>query len=532
MQVKVFCAVMLGSLTLLGATQKNARGNAPDVSRPNIVFFLADDLGYGDPRCLNPDSKIPTPHMDRLADQGMTFTDAHSPSAVCSPTRYGILTGRYCWRTSLQQGVLLPWDRPLIEPDRLTLPAMLKSHGYTTACVGKWHLGWDWPVRPGRPYPTELREIRAGRQPHMEDYADFDFTQVIGNGPITRGFDSYFGTAVPNFPPYCFIEDDRTVGIPTVIKPSNMYGRPGPMVPGWRLEPILPTLTALAVTFIDRHAAQSKNQPFFLYFASTAPHTPIVPDAPFQGESEAGPYGDLVHQVDWTLGQIMAALERNGLLDNTLVIMTSDNGSPARAGDAHLHGEDFVRVNTVTTMFGHHPNAPWRGMKADIWEGGHRVPLFVQWPDRIEAGSTSDETVCHTDFMATIAGILGHDLPDEAAEDSYDILPAMRGQTTGRPIREATVHHSIRGVFSIRQNQWKLIPHLGSGGWTQPAVAEPKDGGPAGQLYDLSKDPGETTNLWQERPDVVRQLTQLLEKYQQENRSVPHRAERARTKNG
>lgn len=492
--------------------------------RPNIVFFLADDLGYGDPRCLNADSKIPTPNMDRLADEGMVFTDAHSPSAVCSPTRYGILTGRYCWRSGLKKGVLRPWDRPLIESDRLTLPAMLKESGYTTACVGKWHLGWDWPVRGEQAYPGHLSGVRYGHEVAIEDYAVFDFTRDIGNGPTTRGFDTYFGTAVPNYPPYCFIDDRRTVGIPSVLKPKDMYGNPGPMVPGWRLEPILPTLAARAVTFIDRHAAREADKPFFLYFASTAPHTPIVPDEPFRGESRAGPYGDLVHQVDWTLGQILAALERNGMADNTLVIMTSDNGSPGRAGDQHRDGSDFHPPGAVTEKYAHHPNAPWRGMKADIWEGGHRIPLFVRWPARVTAGSTSAQTVCLTDFMATIAKIVDYPLPDDAGEDSYDLLPVLLGQGRVRPIREATVHHSSRGVFAIRRGEWKLIMGLGSGGWTTPVTAEPTADGPKGQLYDMDNDPGETRNLWLERPDLVEQLFRLLETYQRDGRSVSQRS--------
>ncbi len=490
---------------------------------PNIVIFLADDLGYGDAARLNPDSKVPTPNMDRLADEGMLFRDAHSPSAVCSPTRYALLTGRYAWRTSLQQGVLRPWDPPLIAADRLTLPKMLKQHGYATACVGKWHLGWDWAVEGDRAFLGELRKHRQQKDVKLEDYARIRFDQPIANGPTTRGFDSYFGTAVPNYPPYCFIDDNRTVGIPTILKPADMFGNPGPMLPGWTLEPILPTLAARAVTFIDRHAAAHRDTPFFLYFASTAPHTPIVPDAPFVGKSDAGPYGDLVYQVDWTLGQILAALDRNGMAENTLVIMTSDNGSPARAGDPFKHGMEYRHTNTVTSMFGHTPNAPWRGMKADVWEAGHRVPMFVRWPKRIQAGTTSSQTVCHTDFIATVAKVIGHALPDDAAEDSVDLTPVLFGKSIDGNLREATVHHSMGGMFAIRQGRWKLIEGLGSGGWTQPRTMKPTADGPKGQLYDMQADPGETNNLWLEKPDVVQRLTTLLEKYKRDGRSVPHR---------
>jgi len=501
-----------------------AAADPPAASRlPNIVFFLADDMGYGDPHCLNAKSKIPTPHMDQLAGQGMVFLDAHSPSAVCSPTRYGILTGRYCWRSRLKQHVLIPWDPPLIEPDRLTMPAMLRQHGYVTACIGKWHLGWDWPTRDGQPVPVKLKQVRPNSPLSMQDYENLDLARAIANGPTTRGFDSYFGTDVPNYPPYCFIDNDRTIGIPTQLKPNNMFGNPGPMVPGWRLEPILPTLTGRAVTFIDQHAAHHRDKPFFLYFASTAPHTPIAPDDPFIGKSQAGPIGDLVYEVDWTIGQILAALERNGLADNTIVVVTSDNGSPAQAGDPFKNGKDFESNGSVIRMYGHNPNAPWRGMKADIWEGGHHMPLFVRWPGHVPAGSTCDQTVCLTDFMATFAKLVDHRLPNDAAEDSYDLSPLLLGRSPDHAIREATVHHSWSGMFAIRQDKWKLITALGSGGWSPPASLEPEPDGPKGQLYDMQADPGETKNLWLDRPDIVQRLTRLLEKYQREGRSAPYR---------
>jgi len=241
-------------------------------------------------------------------------------------------------------------------------------------------------------------------------------------------------------------------------------------------------------------------------------------------ESEAGPYGDLVHQVDWTLGQILAALDRNGFTDNTLVIMTSDNGSPGRAGDPHSHGKDFHPTDAVTRKFGHDPNAPWRGKKADIWEGGHRVPLMIRWPGRIPAGMETEQTVCQTDFMATLAKLVDFALPDDAAEDSYDLSPLLLGRLTHPPIREATVHHSGRGMFAIRQGRWKLVLGLGSGGWSKPIAPKAAAEGPAGQLYDMGEDPGETTNLWLERPEVVHRLKRLLETYRSEGRSTPLRS--------
>ncbi len=504
-----FQTTALGAATFtIGCCVHAATSSAAPVDRygkPHIVYILADDMGYGDPGCQNPQSKIPTPHLDALASQGIRFTDAHSPAAVCTPTRYGILTGRYCWRTRLTKSVLWPWDPPLIEADRLTVPKLLKKHGYRTACIGKWHLGWDWPTTDGK------RPVSNSRGENV------DFTRPIGGGPTTRGFDYYFGTAVPNFPPYCFIKNNRTVGLPTETKPKTMFGHPGPMLPGWKLVDILPTLTQQAVDYI-RDAAKQPRRPFFLYFPLTAPHTPIVPAAQFQGKSDAGLYGDFVHQVDWTVGQVINALEETGLARNTLVIFTSDNGSPARNGK-NASGP----AGSVIKEFGHNPNRPLRGMKADIWEGGHRVPFIARWPERIKTGATNDELICQTDLLATCAAILGEALPENAGEDSYNILPALLSARRDKPIREAVVHHSGQGRFAIRQGRWKLITSLGSGGWSRPRSAKPEPGGPRGQLYDMAKDLSERHNLWLESPDVVERLTKLLERYKSEGRSAPRR---------
>ena len=486
-------AVMGGNTTAASATSKPV----------NIVYILADDMGYGDLACQNADSKIPTPNLDRLAAQGMRFTDAHSPSAVCTPTRYGILTGCYCWRTRLKRGVLWTYNKPLIDADRLTVPKLLKKHGYHTACIGKWHLGWDWPGKDGK------TPVEGG-----EGY-DVDYTQPINNGPLTRGFDYYFGTAVPNFPPYCFIENDHTVGLPTIPKPESIFGCPGPMLPGWKLEEILPELGKHAVTYINERAQEPK-RPFFLYLPLTAPHTPIVPAEEFQGKSHAGRYGDFVHQVDWTVGQVLNTLDEHGLTNNTLVIFTSDNGSPARNGENASGPTRAVLRDT-----GHNPSWKLRGIKADVWDGGHRVPFIARWPEHIKAGSINSELICHSDFIATCAALLGETLPDNAGEDSYNILPAFLNETNGAPIREAVVHHSGNGAFAIRQGKWKLITQLGSGGWTEPKNGKPKPGGPEGQLYDMETDIKEEHNLWLERPDIVEKLTGLLEKYKNEGRSAP-----------
>lgn len=455
-------------------------------ARPNIVLILADDMGHGHVGHLNPNSKIATPHIDRLATQGITLTDAHSGSAVCSPTRYGLLTGRYAWRTRLVRGVLGPYDPPLIEADRLTLPAMLKKHGYHTACIGKWHLGWDWP-REGEQTP--------------------DFTQPIAGGPTTRGFDYYFGTHVPNHPPYCFIENDRTVGLPTAEKTERtLDGRPGPMLPGWKFDAILPTLADRATTYLAERAQH--DQPFFLYLPLTSPHEPIAPSAEFRGKSGLNPLADFVIETDAVVGQVAEAIERHGLTDKTLFIFTADNGSSLYTGGSELQQK------------GHPVGAGWRGAKTSIYEGGHRVPFVARWPGVIPAAAKSDETICLTDMLATVAAIVGEKLPDNAAEDSFNILPAFEGDKTDAAIRPATVHQSASGQLAIREGGWKLIATLprpaGKAG-PQGKAAEPSEP----ELYNLEDDPAETKNMHAAQPEVVARLAMLLEKYRREGRSRP-----------
>ncbi len=358
------------------------------VEPPNIVYILADDLGYGDLGCYNPKSKIPTPRLNQFASEGMRFTDAHSPSSVCTPTRYALLTGRYAWRTRLQRNVLGPWDKPLIAPDRLTVGKLLQRHGYATACVGKWHLGQTYVTTDGKPAMGGAKNALS----------NVDFTQAIADGPITRGFDHYFGTIVPNYPPYCFVENDRTVGIPAVLTDGGNFNIPGPMVPGWKLENILPELTRHAVKWIEESAKTKK--PFFLYLPLTSPHYPVVPAAEFIGSTKVGAYGDFVHQTDWTIGQVLDALERGGVAENTLVIFTSDNG-------AEITGEVNPGAYDRVQQFDHRSSGELRGAKRDAWEGGHRVPFIARWPGKVQAGTTSHETICHVDFMATLAAILG-----------------------------------------------------------------------------------------------------------------------------
>jgi len=508
---------LLPLFALLGVLLAKGPGWAAQTPcRPNLVFILADDLGYGDPQCYRADSKIPTPNIDRLAGEGMRFTDAHTPTAVCTPTRYALLTGRYAWRTRLKRGVLGPYSGPLIEPERLTLPGMLKLHDYTTACIGKWHLGMQWgTVDPSTRLPP-LWDPKF-------DQSKIDLSLPILAGPLTVGFDSYFGTAVPNFPPYCFIENDRVLGkIPDRPKPDNMHGNPGLMQEGWDLHRILPGLKKRAVQFIQQQAHSDK--PFLLYLPLTAPHTPIVPNQEYAGKSAAGDYGDLVAEVDGIVGAVTEALKGNGMTENTLVIFTSDNGSPARAGDQHLRDKQWAQAGAVERMFDHYPNAPWRGMKADIFEGGHRVPLIVRWPGGVQAGvqsgvqpgTTNRQLVCLVDWLATVAAIVGHDLPDMAAEDSCNLLPTLRDSAV--VVRNDLIHHSGGGMLALRQGDWKLIASKGSGGWTR-VKANSND--PAGQLYNLADDPKEKNNRYDQEPEIVTRMTALLHKYQAEGRSRP-----------
>jgi arylsulfatase A len=499
-------AVCLVTALLAFALAAGATAQDRPPERPNVVFILADDLGYGDLGCYNAASKIPTPNLDRLAGEGIRFTDAHAPTSVCTPTRYAILTGRYCWRSRLHRGVLGPWGATLIEPGRLTVPALLKQRGYATACIGKWHLGWKWPTKDGRP-------PRSG----PDRLSNVDFTRPIAEGPTTRGFDYYFGTDLPNYPPYCFIENDRTVGIPSVPNRPE-FNRPGPMLPGWQRVEILPELTRRAARYVEEAAKASPRKPFFLYFPLTAPHYPIVPAPEFKGKSRAGEYGDFVAQVDWTVGQVLQSVQRAGIAGNTLVIFTSDNG-PEITGEVRPGAYDRIR------QYGHYSMGELRGAKRDAWEGGHRVPLVARWPGKIKPGSTSGEVVSLVDFMATAAAIVGAKLPGDAGEDSYNILPALLGEPLDKPIREATVQHSCNGHFAIRKGDWLLIDHPTGDDNREPAWFKLQRGYVAhdqpGELFDLRQDLSERRNLYAQHPEVAGDLKQLLEKYRRDGRSRP-----------
>jgi len=476
------------------------------VKQPNIIYILADDLGYGDLPCNNPRSRIPTPNLDRLAARGMRFSDAHAASAVCTPSRYALLTGRYPWRSRLKRGIVWEWDGPMIEPDRLTVAELLRGQGYCTACIGKWHLGWDWPTRDGR-HPNETLEFGVRHAAQRLAYeANIDYTGRIRGGPTDRGFDSYFGVDVPNFPPYTWFKDDRLVEPPSIPKPAELYGNPGLMVPGWKLEAMIPEFTRRAVGFIEQQAKEPK--PFFLYFPLTSPHSPVVPNAQFIGRSGIGRYGDFVMEVDWVVGQVMEAIERAGVASDTLLVFASDNGPEGRTPDDEGVYERAQRTEHLSM-------GELRGMKRDAWEGGHRVPLLMSWPRVIAPGTSCDQTVCLSDFMATCASITEAMLPADAGEDSVSMWPLLTGRAD-QPTRRHMVYHSLSGKFALRQGPWVFIDAPSGGDNPEPQWFQQKRGytphAEAGELFELVGDLSQRVNRYAQKPEMVQQMRATLDR--------------------
>ena len=480
---------------------------AADARKPNILVILADDLGYGDVQCYNPTrGKIPTPHLDKLASQGMRFTDGHSSSGVCSPSRYTLLTGRYHWRTRLQTGIVPLWGSPLIAPERLTIGTLAKQHGYRTAAIGKWHLGWDWPIPTDRAalFKEKPKGATLATEAQRAVWREA-FARPIGGGPTTRGFDLYFGTDVPNHPPFCFIENDRTVGIPSEFLTARLVGNnqasiQGPALAGWTLEPILPALGDRAAAFIAESA--KKPEPFLLYLPLTSPHTPLSVNEAWKGKSGLNLYADFVMETDALVGRVLEALDKSGAAYHTLVLFSADNGCAP-----------YIGISDLEKM-GHYPSGPLRGAKADAWEGGHRVPFIVRWPGKVRAGSVCGQLAQQSDFLATFAELLGTRLPDNAGEDSVSLMPLLKGGD--QPVRGNAVSASIGGVPALRSGNWKYIPAPGSGGWG-------KGGDPSQpvQLYDLADDLGETKNLAATMPEKVAEMKTLLEKLITDGRSTP-----------
>ena len=475
---------------------------------PNIVYILCDDLGVGDLKPYNDQSKIATPNIDRLASEGMRFSDAHSGSAVCTPTRYGILCGRYAWRTRLQNGVLGGLSPRLIRDEVWTVPEILKQRNYHSACIGKWHLGLDWQ----RPEGKDVTE-NAIESPQQVRNVIYD--QPFSGGPVDVGFDEYFGiSASLDMVPYVYLKDRRVTQSPTVDKSFGMRDkddknqtRRGPGSEDFTAEDVLPRLTREAIEYLERRATSTDNRPFFLYLPYASPHTPTAPTAQWQGKSGLNAYADFVMQQDDCVGQVLAALDRLKLKDNTIVFFTSDNGCSNQADLPALRAK------------GHDPVRPFRGHKADIFEGGHRVPLIVRWPGTVATASHAKQTVCLVDLMATVADLANIELPDEAAPDSFSLLPILRNPNAAA-LRPSTVHHSINGSFALRRGPYKLCFCDDSGGWSdpKPGKADPHAGM---QLFDLESDIAETTNIADKHPALVLQLAREMEQIIARGRSRP-----------
>lgn len=455
--------------------------------KPNILIILVDDMGYGDPQCYNPNSKIPTPNIDRLAREGMRFTDAHSTGPLCHPSRYGLLTGQYPFRANVER-----WRRqPTIEDGRMTIASLLKAQGYQTSMVGKWHLGFQ----------------------------ENGYDNPLPGGPTDRGFDNYFGIrASTDIPPYFYIRDRRAIAPPTDRIEANAsqgwspiqgaFWRAGGIAPGLHLKDVLPRFTDEAISVIQGHTHNKPEQPLMLYLAYPAPHTPWLPSQEFNGRSQAGMYGDFTVMVDAMIGRVLKTLKESGMDGNTLVIFTSDNGP--------------VWYDTDIERFGHDSVGGLRGMKGDAWEAGHRMPFIVRWPGKVKAGSVSHQTICFTDMLATFASLLDVSLPDNAGPDSFNILPVLRGnQSEDEPIRGPLVIASANKTMTVRSGPWKLITALGSGGFSKPARVRPAPGEPQGQLYNLDDDRGEKNNLYSKHPDIVQRLRTELQQIQTKEKSRP-----------
>ncbi len=474
-------------------------------STPNIIYILADDLGYGDVSVYNPDSKIQTPNLDRLASMGMRFTDAHTPSSVCTPTRYGVLTGHYCWRTPLKQGVTWSYGRTFIEEGRETVATLLQEQGYNTAVIGKWHLGLDWALKSGEANTLENAEKRVneyGVVMNME-VKHIDFTKPVTRGPKEFGFEySYILPASLDIPPYVYLENHEIVSEPTDYTEGNdldkgfmdAFWRAGKMSPGFDFYDVMPNFIRRSVDYIANHAQDEK--PFFLYIPLPAPHTPWVPTMEHDGSSEAGMYGDFTQQTDAEVGRIMQAVKDAGIERETLIIFTSDNGP--------------YWVPSLTHKYGHQAAAHLRGMKGDIWEGGHRVPYIASWPGKIPMGSISNALTSLTHLISTVADIVGEADPNAHGEDSYSIWEVLHGKSDEVAGQPGIMMHSSRAHFAWREGPWKFIEKRGSGGFSSPVSFDVRMGEATAQLYNLEEDPSETTNLYFKYPEKGEYLSKRL----------------------
>lgn len=486
-----------------------------EAKTPNIVIIYADDMGYGDLNCQNPDSKIPTPNLDKLASEGMRFTDAHSSSGVSSPSRFGLLTGSYHWRRG--HSIVGSFGKPFFNDSDITLPQVLKTKGYTTACIGKWHLGWDWEFKN----PPSGQTKSSGRTVQYYNPQDIDWTKPVKGGPLARGFDYYFGDGTINFPPYAWVENDRVLEAPTEtmlennigfkVKEGNWEFRPGPRVKGWNPYEVLPTLTKKTVEWIKH---QNSQKPFFLYFALPSPHAPIIPNDEFDNSSKAGAYGDFVFQTDWVVGQVLKALKEKGLEKNTIVIFSADNGTESYA---------WARAE----KFGHFSMGKDRGLKRDVFEGGHHVPFIFKWPGKTKPGSVCNEVISQVDLMATLVNIAGAKLPANAAPDSYDFSNVLKAKKHSSPLREATVHNTYKDNWAIRKGDWLYISSSTGSARPMPEsfikLRGYTDFTTNGLLFNMKDDPEQRVNLYEKFPEKVKDMEQLLQEYKKSERTVKQR---------
>lgn len=493
---------LIFSCLLIGCAKENKETKE---KLPNIIYVLADDLGYGDIGIYNPSGKIKTPFIDELAINGMRFTDAHTSSSVCTPTRYGILTGRYNWRSNLKSGVLTGKSKALIENERKTVASVLQNQGYHTAFIGKWHLGWDWALKNDS-IPS------GGEGWNPEDFDNLDFTKNISNSPNDLGFNYAYGhSGSLDMAPYVYVENGKvTAAVDTITANTEKYTwwREGPTASDFVHEEVTPNFFNKSFEYIRNRAAE--NSPFYLYLALPSPHTPILPTKEWNGKSGLNPYADFVMQIDAYMGQLNKVLVDMGIKENTIIIFTSDNGCSPEA--------NF----TVLSEKGHDPSYIYRGHKADIYEGGHRVPFIVNWPSVIKPSSISDKTICTTDFYATCVKIVGAEPTDTNGEDSFSMVPLFLNPNSSDYQRKATVHHSINGSFAIRKDEWKMIFCPGSGGWSNPSPNSAAiENLPKFQLYNLEKDPMEENNLYGKHPEIEEDLSQLMVSYIEKGRSTP-----------
>jgi len=497
---------LLVAILSLGAALSWAAPN-----KPNILVLYADDLGLGDLGCFNPDSKIPTPNLDALAAGGMRFRDAHSSSGICTPSRYALLTGRHHWRDF--HGIVNAFGGSVFKKGQVTMASMLKEQGYRTAAIGKWHLGWDWAAIRKEDAKRQGEGRKAGYGPEA-----FHWDRSIPDGPLDHGFDHYFGDTVINFPPYCWIEDEKVVTAPDVmmdsskwpaIKEGNWECRPGPMASDWNPYENIPTTTRKGVEWIKAQA--DTEEPFFLYFAWPSPHAPIIPNDQFDGKSGAGPYGDFVFETDDSAGQILRALEESGQAENTIVVFSADNGP-----------EKYAYARDAT--YDHWSAHPLRGLKRDIYEGGHRVPFILRWPGLVEAGTESEVLISQVDLMQTFADLLGVELPETAALDSHSLLPYLKGEAT--EVRSSHVHNTKTDQYAIREGDWVLIDSKsgylsGRNDAWEAKRSYPKDDKAPNELYHLKDDLGQKNDVASEHPERVERLQKLLQEIRDRGHSAP-----------